>query len=95
MTYRSCNARVINTIGIRGDSLFLPTPIMGDIWKMIQDAKVVLAELTSKNANVFYELGLAHAIGKPVVLISETMQDFSLTQDTWAYIIANKLERVF
>ena len=58
-----------------GDSLFLPTPIMGDIWKMIQDAKVVLAELTSKNANVFYELGLAHAIGKPVVLISETMQD--------------------
>lgn len=60
---------------LRGDSLFLPTPIMGDIWKMIQDAKVVLAELTSKNANVFYELGLAHAIGKPVVLISETMED--------------------
>lgn len=59
----------------RGDSLFTPTPIMGDIWKMIQDAKVLVAELTEKNANVFYELGLAHAIGKPVVLITETMDD--------------------
>ena len=49
---------------------------------MIQDAQVLLAELTTKNANVFYELGLAHAIGKPVVLVSETMSDvpFDLQQ---------------
>jgi hypothetical protein len=59
----------------RGDSLFRPSPIMGDIWEMIQNAKVLLAELTEKNANVFYELGLAHAIGKPVVLLSETIDD--------------------
>ena len=66
----------------RGDSLFTPTPIMGDTWQMIQEAKVIVAELTEKNANVFYELGLAHAIGKPVVLISETMDDvpFDLQQ---------------
>jgi hypothetical protein len=31
--------------------------------------------LTDKNANVFYELGLAHAIGKPVILISEKIDD--------------------
>ncbi|GAI10778.1 unnamed protein product, partial [marine sediment metagenome] len=30
---------------------------------------------TEKNPNVFYELGLGHAIGKPIVLISETMED--------------------
>ena len=59
----------------RGDSLFRPSPIMGDIWKMIQDTEVVVAELTTRSANVFYELGLAHAIGKPVVLLSETMED--------------------
>ena len=66
----------------RGDSLFTPTPIMGDVWHMIQDAKVLVAELTEKNANVFYELGLAHAIGKSVILISETMDDvpFDLQQ---------------
>lgn len=60
---------------LRGDSLFRPSPIMADVWQMIQDAKVLVAELTERNANVFYELGLAHAIGKPVVLISETIAD--------------------
>lgn len=67
---------------LRGDSIFTPTPIMSDVWKMIQEAKVLVAELTEKNANVFYELGLAHAIGKPVVLITETMDDvpFDLQQ---------------
>jgi hypothetical protein len=59
----------------RGDSLFRPSPIMADIWQMIQSAKVLVAELTGKNANVFYELGLAHALGKPVVLVSETIED--------------------
>jgi hypothetical protein len=59
----------------RGDSLFRPSPIMGDIWAMIQNAKILVAELTEKNANVFYELGLGHAIGKPIVLISETIAD--------------------
>ncbi|MCD4823634.1 MAG: hypothetical protein K8S55_03440 [Phycisphaerae bacterium] len=60
---------------LRCDSLFTPTPIMGDVWKMIQEAKVLVAELTGKNSNVFYELGLGHAIGKPIVLISETIED--------------------
>lgn len=59
----------------RADSLFRPGAIMADIWQMIQDTRVLLAELTTKNPNVFYELGLAHAIGKPVVLVSETMDD--------------------
>ena len=59
----------------RGDSLFRPSPIVADIWRMIRDAKVLVADLTGTNANVFYELGLAHAIGKPVVLLAETMDD--------------------
>lgn len=67
---------------IRADDLFRPSVIVSDLWQMIQDAKLLLAELTTKNANVFYELGLAHAIGKPVILVSETMDDvpFDLQQ---------------
>jgi hypothetical protein len=38
-------------------------------------AKVLVAELTSRNPNVFYELGLAHALNKPVVLVSRTQDD--------------------
>lgn len=60
---------------LRGDSLFTSTPIMGDTWQMVQDAKVLVAELTGKNPNVFYELGLGHAIGKAVILVSESLDD--------------------
>lgn len=74
----------------RGNSLFLPTPIMGDIWDMIQDASVLLAELTGKNANVFYELGLGHAIGKPIVLISEKMDDVPFDLQALRVILYNK-----
>ena len=43
--------------------------IVGQIWKGINSARVLVAELTGRNANVLYELGLAHALHKPVVLI--------------------------
>jgi hypothetical protein len=60
---------------IRGDSLYTPTTIVDEIWLEIQNAKLLIAELTERNANVFYELGLAHAISKPVILISNSMED--------------------
>jgi hypothetical protein len=31
--------------------------------------------MTTKNPNVFYELGLAHALEKPVVLVSSNQDD--------------------
>lgn len=75
---------------IRADSLFRSTPIMADLWEMVQEATVVLAELTTKNANVFYELGLAHAIGKPVVLVTETMDDVPFDLQAYRVIVYDK-----
>ena len=75
---------------VRGDSLFRPSPIMADIWQMTQDAKVLVAELTEKNANVFYELGLAHAIGKPVVLIADNLTDIPFDLQSLRVIIYDK-----
>jgi len=75
---------------LRGDSLFRPSPIMGDIWQMIQDADVVLAEMTGRNPNVFYELGLSHAIGKPVILLSETIDDVPFDLQSLRVIIYDK-----
>ncbi len=48
---------------------------MDQIWSGINNAKVLVAELTSRNPNVFYELGLAHALDKPVVLVSSNEID--------------------
>lgn len=75
---------------VRGDSLFRPSPIMSDIWQMVQEAKVVVADLTEKNANVFYELGLAHAIGKPVVLVAETLADVPFDLQSLRVLVYDK-----
>lgn len=60
---------------IRADGLFSTGTVIEQIWEQITKSKVLLAELTGKNANVFYELGLAHAICKPVVLITGNLDD--------------------
>jgi hypothetical protein len=59
----------------RADDLYRPSAIVHDIWAFIKKSKVMLADVTGKNPNVFYELGLAHAIGKPVVLVTRSIDD--------------------
>jgi hypothetical protein len=57
------------------DDIFGTGKIIDQIWSGITSAKVLIAELTTRNPNVFYELGLAHALKKPVVLVSSNEQD--------------------
>ncbi len=60
---------------LRADDLFGSGMVIEQIWEQIRKAKVLLAELTGKNANVFYELGLAHAIRQPVVIVTDNIED--------------------
>ena len=61
---------------VRADAdIFGTGKIMDQIWEGINSARVLVAEMTTKNPNVFYELGLAHALKKPVVLISSNEAD--------------------
>ena len=47
----------------RVDEISRPGSITRDIVEGIIDAEVVIADLTSQNPNVFYELGIAHSVG--------------------------------
>src|SRR3990172_1753373 len=60
---------------VRADELFSSGSVVEQIWEQIDKAKVLLADLTGKNPNVFYELGLAHADRKPVVFTSGMLDD--------------------
>ena len=60
---------------IRADEIFRPGVFMREVVEQIASCAVALAELTGRNANVFYELGLAHALGKPVVLLAQQPED--------------------
>ena len=57
------------------DDIFATGKIIDQVWTGIRAARVLVAELTSRNPNVFYELGLAHALKKPVVLVSSNEAD--------------------
>lgn len=60
---------------LRGDELFSTGSVVEQIWEQLTKATVLLADLTGKNANVFYELGLAHAARKPVVFTAANIDD--------------------
>ena len=60
---------------IRADDIYDNQSIIEDIWRCINEARIVIAELTGRNPNVFYETGIAHTIGKEVVLITQSMED--------------------
>ncbi len=59
----------------RADDMFGPGQVMNDIAKAIRDCDYLIADLTNRNANVFYELGYAHALDKPVVLLTSNLAD--------------------
>ena len=60
---------------MRADDIYDTKPIMEDIWESICRAAVVVSELTGRNPNVFYETGIAHTVGKEVILITQSLDD--------------------
>lgn len=56
---------------LRADEIFSPGPIMEQIRSAIQQSRICIADLTGANPNVLYELGIAQALGKPSILLSQ------------------------
>lgn len=69
------SARKLGLRAARGDDFFTSHSVMRDIWNAVMSARVVVADCTGRNPNVFYEIGLAHAVGKPVILITQSVDD--------------------
>lgn len=76
--YQEIYAPAIKEAGfepVRGDELFNTGSVVEQIWEQIEKSKLLLADLSGKNPNVFYELGLAHAAKKPVVFTASLLED--------------------
>jgi hypothetical protein len=52
--------------------------VISKIIQGINDADLIVADISESNGNVLYELGLAHAIRKDVIIISQTEPPFDL-----------------
>ena len=59
----------------RADDIDSQRNILQDILDKISNSDLVVADLTGLNPNVFYELGLAHAFRKPVILLTQVIED--------------------
>lgn len=57
----------------RADDIHDISGVMQSVWESINRARVIIAEMTERNPNVFYELGIAHTLGKPVIMITQSM----------------------
>jgi nucleoside 2-deoxyribosyltransferase len=84
---------VINECGYacsRGDEFLSNRIIMQEVWDMILAADVIIAELTDRNPNVFYELGLAHSMNKHVVLLTRSSNRIPFDVTQWRCVVYDK-----
>lgn len=60
---------------IRADDVYSNGLIIGDILESIATSSVVIADVTPENANVYYEVGFAHGLGRPTILMSDKRRE--------------------
>jgi hypothetical protein len=66
----------------RVDEMIFTENMLNKIYNEINKADFIVADLSTKNPNVFYELGYAHALNKTVILLTNNSDDipFDLKQ---------------
>lgn len=60
---------------LRADDIWVHDAVIQDIVSLIYKSRVVVCDCTGRNANVFYEAGIAHSLGRDVILITQNKKD--------------------
>ena len=64
-----------------------PVPIAERTYSEIARCDIIIADISRPNPNVFYEIGLAHALGKPAIfLIQEEAGEAPLSLQNYTYL---------
>lgn len=61
--------------------------ILERIYNQISKADLIIADMSERNANVFYEVGYAHALNKPTILLTKTSKDIPFDLTHFPHII--------
>lgn len=86
----------LNLNCIRGDEEYIPNEIFPEIIKQIIKSRLIIANITGRNPNVMYELGVAHALGKPTIVVAQDFTDIPFDLNNKRIIIyknENDLQR--
>ena len=63
---------------LRSDTPFDPNNILKHTIELILESQIIIGVVDGRNPNVYYEIGIAHSVGKPVILISKASRDKSI-----------------
>jgi nucleoside 2-deoxyribosyltransferase len=74
----------------RVDKQVFEERILERIYNQIAKADIVVADMTGRNSNVFYETGYAHALGKRVILLAQSIDDIPFDLKDYPHIIYEK-----
>jgi hypothetical protein len=58
----------------RADDIWDQAEVIQDVFSLIYRSRVVVCDFSNRNPNVFYEAGIAHTLGKPVVPIVQNAE---------------------
>jgi hypothetical protein len=72
---------------IRQDEVDKTGSIVRGIVESIAKAKMIIADLTYKNANVFYELGIANSLGNNTIVIAQNIKDVPFDVSSYSVIV--------
>ena len=70
---------------VRADDLYGQN-IMEDVWQSILKSAIIICDTTGRNPNVFYELGIAHTLGKKVLLLTQSIDDIPFDLQAYRHI---------
>ena len=59
----------------RADDIWENPAVIQDVVSLIDHSKVVICDCTGRNPNVFYEIGIAHTLGRETILITQSEAD--------------------
>lgn len=79
---------------VRGDETYFSSDIFPEMLKQIVAANLVIANLNGRNANVLYELGIAQALNKPVILISRNSENLPIDIKSKRFLIYRSLSEL-
>lgn len=71
----------------RVDEQIFHESILDRIYNQIAKSDVVIADMTGRNANVFYEVGYAHALGKRTILLTKKADDIPFDLKHFPHIV--------
>lgn len=71
----------------RVDEQIFQESILERIYNQIAKADVIIADMTGRNPNVFYETGYAHALGKNVILLTQNTDDIPFDLKHYPHIV--------